>query len=57
MTPDQFAAIEDAYGLLWLAVTNDPKILEARKRLASALDTGARMRGVQRAMRGCSDDA
>lgn len=50
MNPDQTAAIEYAFGLLWLAATHDAKVIEARKRLGSALDFSARMRGVNAAM-------
>jgi DNA-binding XRE family transcriptional regulator len=44
---DTAAAIEDAYGILWLVVSDDPRVHEARKRLLSLLDKDGQKRGIQ----------
>lgn len=40
-------AIEDAYGLLWLVVTDDPRLHAARARLLSTLTREGQKRGIQ----------
>jgi hypothetical protein len=47
MTHDERSAIEDAYGMLWLVVTTDRRIHEARKRLLSLIDKDGQRRGIQ----------
>ena len=47
MTHDERSAIQDAYGMLWLVVTNDRRIHEARKRLLSLIDKDGQGRGIQ----------
>lgn len=47
MTHDERSAVEDAYGMLWLVVTTDPRVHEARKRLLSLIDKDGQRRGIQ----------
>jgi len=46
MTPQERTAIETAYGLLWLAVTDDQKIHEARRTLLTLIDKDGQKRGI-----------
>jgi hypothetical protein len=47
MSPDEQAAIEDAYGFLWLAISDDPRVHAARRRLLALLDKDGQKRGIQ----------
>ncbi|MAT70387.1 MAG: hypothetical protein CMJ58_12780 [Planctomycetaceae bacterium] len=49
MNNDGATAIELAYGLLWLQITQDTTIHDARKLVGAGLPTQAKARGIQRA--------